>query len=56
MSDKSVRGRAALRAARWGGRLQMRSSAAHAGEVGKQHRTQLMAAAGALVCWPWVRR
>ncbi|MEU0286000.1 DUF3618 domain-containing protein [Streptomyces sp. NPDC005908] len=29
--------------------VQMRSSAAHAGEVGKQHRTQLMAAAGALV-------
>ncbi|MBT3163747.1 DUF3618 domain-containing protein [Streptomyces sp. Vc74B-19] len=29
--------------------VQMRSSAAHAGEVGKQHRTQLMAAAGAVV-------
>ncbi|MFI8206228.1 DUF3618 domain-containing protein [Streptomyces sp. NPDC085937] len=29
--------------------VQVRSSAAHAGEVGKQHRTQLMAAAGALV-------
>ncbi|MGA4986412.1 DUF3618 domain-containing protein [Streptomyces cellulosae] len=29
--------------------VQMRSTAAHAGEVGKQHRTQLMAAAGALV-------